>query len=275
MSGSEVITPSSAPVDFVATDRGDTVDLAAIRHNVEVLAAATFDRQSRAQVMAIVTADAFGHGLLPVAHAALAGGARWLGTAGIEEALRLRAAGVTVPVFVWEWDAERTASVERAVAASVDLSVADHRQLAAACDASAETGVLARVHLKVDTSPERPADAELLWEELLASAADAQSAADVEIVGVWSELGHAEERMHPENDRQLNAYHAAVKAAVLHGIVPQLRHIANSAAILGMPGTHLDLVRAGRAVYGIEPVAGTEHGLVPAKRILAGTGTAA
>ncbi|WP_243062028.1 alanine racemase [Humibacter sp. RRB41] len=251
------------------SDAREIVDLSAIEHNVAILAAATFDRQSRAQVMAIVSEDAFGHGLVPAARAVLAGGARWLGAARVDEALALREAGFTEPVFSWVWDARNEASVELAVEASVDLSVATHEQLEAVCRASVETEVLGRVHLEVDTRPERADDAELLWEDLLEAAAEAQATADVEIVGIWSRLAHADERLHPDNNRQLNAYHSAVKSAVLHGIIPQLRHVANSAAILGMPGTHLDLVRAGRSVYGIEPVAGRDYGLLPAKRLVA------
>lgn len=253
----------------VAQDAGTVVDLAAIEHNVAVLAAATFDRQSRAQVMAVVTGDAFGHGLVPAARAALAGGARWLGTASIEEALALRAAGFAAPVFAWEWAPRDEASVARAVDAVIDLSVANREQLDAIRRAGGEVGALGRVHLMVDTRPDRPADAERSWGELVAAAAEAQTAAELEVIGIWSELAHADEPLHPANNLQLNAYHAAVKAAVLSGIVPQLRHIANSAATLAMPGTHLDLVRAGRAVYGIQPVPGREFALLPARRAAA------
>src|ERR1700733_12968591 len=91
------------------------IDLAAIRANVGVLNAAT-----SAEVMAVVKADGYGHGLLPSATAALAGGASWLGVARLDEALTLRAAGITAPILAWLWTPGETESLARAVAADID-----------------------------------------------------------------------------------------------------------------------------------------------------------
>ena len=93
------------------------VDLAAIRHNIGTLAQAA----PGAQVMAVVKADAYGHGLIPVARAALEGGARWLGVAQITDALALRQAGITAPVLTWLYTPG--APLDQVIAADVDLSV--------------------------------------------------------------------------------------------------------------------------------------------------------
>src|SRR5664280_3694069 len=93
-----------------------TVDLDAISRNVEVLS----KHAGSAAVLAVVKADGYGHGLLPSARAALSGGATWLGTAVIDEALQLRAGGVSAPVLAWLWTPVETEAVRRAVGAGVD-----------------------------------------------------------------------------------------------------------------------------------------------------------
>lgn len=246
------------------------IDLGAVEANVAVLTAATFAQQTRAQVLAVVTADGYGHGLLPTARAALAGGANWLGTAGIDEALALRAAGVAAPIFAWLWTPGQTDAVRRAVAAGIDLSVSARWQLAQVLAAANESDVAGRIHLGVDTGAGRFGAAAADWPDLLDAVAKAQAGGEVEVIGIWSGLAHAGEPGHPANDEQLTAFHAAAHTAALHGVVPLLRHLANSAATLTMPGTHLDLVRAGAAVYGLSPVPRRgDFGLVPAMTLRA------
>src|SRR5436853_5982057 len=95
------------------------IDLGAIRANTAILRAAA----APADVMAVVKADGYGHGLLPSARAALAGGASWLGTAMISEALALRAGGITEPLLAWLWSPDDQPDLAAAVAAQVDVSV--------------------------------------------------------------------------------------------------------------------------------------------------------
>ncbi|HEY2671911.1 MAG TPA: alanine racemase [Rugosimonospora sp.] len=238
------------------------VDLSAIEANVARLAAATFAQQTRAQVMAVVSADGFGHGLLPSARAALAGGATWLGAATVNEALALRDAGITAPVFTWLWTPD---DLTRAIAAEIDLAVCGPGQLGAVRAAANELGLMARIHLEVDTGLGYSGSGVADWPDLLDAAAKAQTEAEVAVIGVWSQLAHADEPENPANDAQLNAFHDALHHAALHGIVPEVRHIANSAGTLALPGTHFDLVRAGTAVYGLSPIPRRgDLGLVPA-----------
>jgi alanine racemase len=254
------------------------IDLAAVRHNVEVLKSGT-----SAEVMAVVKADAYGHGLLECADAALQGGASWLGTAKIAESLALRAAGVTAPTFAWLWAPQDEDAVGEAVAADIDLSVSSLWQLDTVREAVEASRHAARVHLKIDTGLNRNGAGAADWPGLVAAAAAAQAAGEVDVVGVWTHFAFADEPGNPVIAKQIEAYHDALAVAARAGLTPRLKHIANSAATLTLPQTHLDLVRPGIAVYGLSPVPSEgDFGLVPAmtlrtplaltKRVPAGEG---
>jgi alanine racemase len=254
------------------------IDLAAIRGNVATLKAAT-----TAEVMAIVKADGYGHGLLPCARAALAGGASWLGTAIIDEALALRDAGITAPALAWLWTPGEKGAVHRAVATGVDLSVSSGWQLEAVRAAARDLDVVARIHLKIDTGLSRNGSYVTEWPDLLAATAGAQAAGEIDVVGVWSHFAYADEPGHPVIGQQIAAFTDGLAAAARVGIEPRVRHLANSAATLTLPEAHFDLVRPGIAVYGLSPVPQQgDFGLVPAmtlrsalasvKRVRAGEG---
>ena len=129
------------------------VDLRAIRRNVGILRDLVAPDGS--DVMVVVKADGYGHGMLPSARAALAGGATWLGTATLEEALTLRAAGIEAPVLAWLWTVGEYDGLRDAVAAGVDISVNSVRQLRMVGDAARQTGTTAHVQLKADTGLSR------------------------------------------------------------------------------------------------------------------------
>jgi alanine racemase len=254
------------------------VDLAAIRANVARLKSGT-----SAEVLAVVKADGYGHGLLPSAFAALSGGATWLGTAIIDEALALRAAGITVPVLSWLWTPSDATRVREAIAADVDLSVSSLWQLATVSAAARELRRAARIHLKVDTGLSRNGSTREDWPELLTATAKAAASGEVEAVGVWSHFAYADEPGHPTIGKQIDAFHAALDVAARAGVEPRLRHLANSAATLTLPEAHFDLVRPGVAIYGLSPVPREgDFGLTPAmtlrsalasvKRVRAGEG---
>jgi alanine racemase len=213
------------------------VDLAAVRHNVEVLTAAA----PGAAVMAVVKADGYGHGAVPVARAALDAGAAWLGVCTLDEALELRGDGIGAPVLSWLHLPDE--DFAPAVAAGIDLSVASCAHLAAVVDGARRAGRPARVHLKADTD----------WPDLLDAAAKAVAAGECEVVAVWSHLAHADVPDHPMLDVQAARLTAAWRAAVSRGLAP-IRHLANSAATLTRPDLHFDLVRPGIAVYGLDPL---------------------
>jgi alanine racemase len=257
------------------------VDLDAIAANVRALDA----RSGAAQVMAVVKADGYGHGLLPSARAALAGGADWLGVAFLEEALALRTVGVSAPLLAWLFAPGEP--LDPAVDADVDLGVYAPAELAAAVAAARRTGRTARLHLKADTGLSRGGATPDAWSDLCAAAAKAEADGAVRVVGVWSHFAHADAGPdHPFARRQVQVFTEAVQVAERAGLRPDVRHLANSAATLTAPHAHFDLVRPGVSVYGLCPVpqlgAPADFGLRPAmtlastvalaKRVPAGVG---
>jgi alanine racemase len=251
------------------------VDLDAIAANTAVLR----ERVGR-PLMAVVKADGYGHGMVPAARAALAGGADALGVAVVEEALALRAAGVTAPVLAWlNGPGEDFAA---ALSADVEVSVNAVWGLAEVVAAARATGRTARLHLKIDTGLSRGGATPADWPSVVEAAAKAQADGALDVVGLWSHFVYADAPGHPTIDRQLSAFHDGLALAERLGLRPRFRHLANSAATLTRPDTHFDLVRPGIAVYGLSPVAGERFGLRPAmtararvvltKRVPAGTG---
>ena len=243
------------------------IDLAAVRANVAELRR----RAGRAGVMAVVKADGYGHGMVPCARAALAGGAGWLGVAFVEEAVTLRDAGIDVPVLAWLVSPHT--DLRPAALRSIDVSVSAPWALELAAAAAREAGNAVRVHLKADTGLGRggamPDDWAALCEQALQLAADGL----LTIVGVWSHLAYADSPTHPTITMQKDRFETALQVAAAAGVFPQVRHLANSAATLALPETHYDLVRPGVAVYGLSPGPelgrAIDLGLRPAMRLRA------
>ncbi|TAM87251.1 MAG: alanine racemase [Jatrophihabitans sp.] len=238
------------------------VDVTAIRDNVATLKAGTV-----AEVMAVVKADGYGHGLIGAAQAARAGGATWFGTATLDEAIVLREAGFTEHVLGWLWTPGESETVRSALRAGIDVSVSNNWQLETVRLAASDT---ARIHLKIDTGLSRNGATAADWPALVAAAASAQAAREVEVVGIWSHFAYADEPGHPTIGRQIAAFREALDVAARAGITPQVRHLANSAATLTLPEAHFDLVRPGIAVYGLSPMPGRQDfGLRPAMTLRA------
>ncbi|MGB9375957.1 MAG: alanine racemase, partial [Mycobacteriales bacterium] len=236
-----------------------SVDLDAIRSNVSLLCS----RAPGAQMMAVVKADGYGHGLLPSARAAIDGGARWLGVSALEEALSLRAAGISVPILSWLNSPGEP--LHEGVAADVDLSVSSLWALDETVAAARRAGRTARVHLKVDTGLSRNGATAEQWPDLTSAAAKAESSGEVSVVGVWTHLAYADDPGHPTIARQVRLFGEALDVVEHAGLHPQLRHVANSAVTLTLPEAHFDLVRPGIAVYGLSPVPQVStYGLRPA-----------
>ncbi|KMM45010.1 alanine racemase, partial [Cellulomonas sp. A375-1] len=238
------------------------VDLSALASNVRSLRA----HAPTAQLMAVVKADAYGHGLLPSARAALAGGATWLGTAQMDEALALRAAGITEP-RVLTWLYAPGAPIARAIEADVDVAVSSASALTEVVAAARAVGRTARVHLKVDTGLGRNGLTPVDLADVLPGALRVQAEGAVALVGIWSHLAFADEPDHATVRAQHEVFADAVRLAESAGARLEVRHLANSAATLTSPQVHYDLVRPGIAVYGLSPVPQlgepADFGLVP------------
>ncbi|NGO40979.1 alanine racemase [Streptomyces ureilyticus] len=223
------------------------IDLAALAANLGTLRACAPD----AALMAVVKSDAYGHGAVRCARAALDAGATWLGTATPEEALALRAAGLPGRIMCWLWTPG--GPWREAVEADVDLGISGLWALREAVEGARAAGRAARVQLKADTGLGRngcqPGD----WPELVAAALRAEADGLVRVTGLWSHFACADEPGHPSIGAQLTAFHEMLTYAEKQGIQPEVRHIANSPATLTLPETHFDLVRTGIATYGISP----------------------
>ncbi len=249
------------------------VDLDAYRANIATLASYA----PGSALMAVVKADAYGHGMLQCARAAREAGATWLGVATIAEALSLREGGDPGDVLCWL--AAPGADFASAIAAGVEVTASSAEQLAEILAA----GTRPKVQLKVDTGLSRNGAYGEQWTALVSAAASAQAAGTVEITGVWSHFACADEPAHPANDEQERVFTDAVSELTAAGVTPALRHLSNSAATLTRPSAHLDLVRVGIASYGINPDRDLVHGatllpvmtlqaeLAAVKRVSAGT----
>jgi alanine racemase len=227
------------------------VDLDAIRHNVARL------KPEAVELMAVVKANAYGHGDVAVARAAVEAGATWLGVALVEEGLGLRTAGLDVPILLLSECPPGSEPV--ALAHRLTPTVASEDGLARL--AAAARGAIA-VHVKVDTGMHRIG----VWPpEGAVSFATRVVAAGLEVEGFWTHLARSEDDQ--ETTRaQLARFRDVVDAVRVSGIEPRILHAANSGALLRHPESHLDLVRPGIAIYGIGPApdVGRDVGLRPA-----------
>ncbi|MEU7899495.1 alanine racemase [Nonomuraea sp. NPDC049152] len=233
-----------------ATPAQARVDLAAIRRNVELLR----KRAPGAELMGAVKADAYGHGLVPVSKAVIEGGASRLGTAYVREGLALRAAGITAPVLSWILTPGEP--LDEALLADIELSASDEGRLEEIAAAARRTGRVAKTHLEADTGMSRGGSPLAAWPGLLAAAARLQAEGAIEVVGLWSHFACSDIPGHGSVDLQIDAYETALKLAEREGVCGShvIRHLANSAAIVSLPRTHYDLVRAGIAMYGLSPI---------------------
>ncbi|WP_327226006.1 alanine racemase [Streptomyces platensis] len=224
-----------------------TIDLAAVRSNVRALR----DRAPRAELMAVVKSDGYGHGAVRCARAAREAGAGWLGTALPEEAFALRAAGDTGRLLCWLWTPG--GPWRRAIEQDIEVAVSGLWALREVTAAARECGRAARVQLKIDTGLGRNGCAPADWPELTAAARAAEAEGVLTVSGVWSHFACADEPGHPSIAAQLAVFQEGLRTAERAGLHPEVRHIANTPALLTLPEAHFDLVRTGIGIYGISP----------------------
>ncbi|MFD1214022.1 alanine racemase [Arthrobacter sp. GCM10027362] len=237
------MSPTAATEKF---DRQALINLDAIRGNVRHFRKVV----EPARVMAVVKADAYGHGALQVARAALEAGAVWLGVAHISEALALRGAGIDAPLLAWLHTPDTDFSA--AIRAGVDIGVSGW-ELEHVAAAAQEQERPARIHLKIDTGLGRNGCPEAEWEGLIARAQEFQEGGLLRVVGVFSHLAVADEPHRPETDEQIDRFRAAVAVAEDAGLDLEVRHLANTPGALTRPDAHFDMVRIGLGLYGLSP----------------------
>ncbi|HET7009199.1 MAG TPA: alanine racemase [Anaerolineales bacterium] len=218
------------------------VSTGAIASNVRALL-----QRVQGQVMAVVKANGYGHGLVTAARSAVRGGASWIGVARAEEGLELRRAGIETPILVL--GLTPVGRLDQAIAGNLSLTLWSEEQIEAAAAAAVSLGREPAVHLKVDTGMgrigARPAEAVLL--------AQRAQAARLRLEGVYTHFARADEPAAETTNNQLAAFGDVLGALAAAGVKPGLVHAANSAAAIAYPSSHFDLVRAGVAVYGLDP----------------------
>ncbi|WP_314645971.1 alanine racemase [uncultured Microbacterium sp.] len=259
---------------MTAPFREATVEIDAIADNVR-----HFRRLTGVEVIAVVKANAYGHGAAAAAVAALAGGATRLGVAEIAEALDLRRQGVRAPIMAWLHAPDER--FEQAAAEGIELGISSFDQLAAAA-AAAHVDRPVAVHLKLETGLSRNGIAPSEWSRVLAEAARLERIGRLRVAGLFSHLSNTS----PDDDREaLARFDDGVAMAAGLGIRPEIRHIAATAAAIDLPEARLDAVRIGIGIYGLSPFddrSSAELGLRPAmtlrgavaavRRVPAGTG---
>jgi alanine racemase len=221
------------------------IDLGAVRDNVRAISAVL---RKPAGFMAVVKADAYGHGAVMVARAAVEAGASGLGVATLDEGVQLRRAGLNTSILVLGHATEDEA--ECAVADDLAVAVSRVEVARALGQAASRVGRRARVHLKIDTGMGRlgvaPGDA--------ASLARTVTALDgVQLEGCFTHFATADERDLAFARAQLEQFVRVLREIEEAGVSTGVRHAANSAAAMALPESHLDLVRVGLALYGIRP----------------------
>lgn len=224
------------------------VDLDAVTHNVREL----YRVAEGSQVMAVVKADAYGHGACEVAEAALAGGARWLGVACLEEALQLRRRGFRVPLLVLGYVPPEEARV--AVEEEISCCVFGEELARAMAQAAGRVGKMGRVHVKVDTGMGRLG---VGADQAVAFVRRLKGIPGLDVEGVFTHLATADEENLSFAEEQLGRFAAVVAELDREGLHVPYRHAANSAALLRLPQSRYNLVRTGLAMYGVHPVPGS------------------
>lgn len=234
------------------------IDLEAVRHNARQMLARLSEGT---RLMAVVKADAYGHGAVQVAQAALEAGASALAVAIPEEGECLRAAGIAAPILVLGGIEPDAAGA--VVRCGLTQTVFDARAIAALSQAAQRLNRPARVHLKLDTGMSRIGVRTAAQAAALAQAAD--EAPGVRLVGAFTHFASADEEDASQTQQQIARFEDMLRAVeAVHG-APLLRHACNSAGIYRYPQAHYDMVRGGIALYGCAPAPGI-GGLRPAMR---------
>lgn len=257
--------PLDAPTD---AERLAVIDLDAVEHNVRRIKTLIGQRS----LIAVVKADAYGHGALEVARSAVAAGADYLGVVHVKEARALRSGGIAAPIIAW-LHTPRT-NFAQALEDRLELGVSSTWELEAIAAAHRASGQKepVKIHLKVDTGLGRNGVTMAELPVLAAAARRLEETGLLEVVGVFSHLAVADEPERTETAEQSSTFDRALDILHSAGLRPTLRHLANtpatfSAASVGAEeGLLRDAVRVGLGLYGLSPLAGItpeELGLRP------------
>lgn len=242
------------------------INLSAITQNFKSIKSRT-----TADVLAVVKADAYGHGLIPVSKALEEAGADWFGTALLEEAINLRKAGILKPIISWLTPLGE--DFKSAIDLDIDLGIPSIDLLDEVIKAASLTGKAARIHLEIDTGMSRGGVLSE-WDQLIKSVLVGVNLKLLKVIGIWSHFARADEPAELMNQEQLSLFEEKVNQAKAAGIDAQFIHIANSAALFTNKSTHKNIIRSGIALFGLSPDVKTigdssSLGLKPAMKLKA------
>lgn len=221
------------------------INLSAITQNFKLIKSRT-----TADVLAVVKADAYGHGLIPVSKALEEAGADWFGTALLEEAINLRKAGILKPIISWLTPLGE--DFKSAIDLDIDLGIPSIDLLDEVIKAASLTGKAARIHLEIDTGMSRGGVLSE-WDQLIKSVLVGVNLKLLKVIGIWSHFARADEPDELMNQEQLSLFEEKVNQAKAAGIDAQFIHIANSAALFTNKSTHKNIIRSGIALFGLSP----------------------
>jgi len=221
------------------------INLSAIAQNFKSIKSRT-----TADVLAVVKADAYGHGLIPVSKALEEAGANWFGTALLEEAINLRKAGILKPIISWLTPLGE--DFKSAIDLDIDLGIPSIDLLDEVIKAASLTGKTARIHLEIDTGMSRGGVLSE-WDQLIKSVLAGVNLKQLKVIGIWSHFARADEPDELMNQEQLSLFEEKVNQAKAAGIDAQFIHIANSAALFTNKSTHKNIIRSGIALFGLSP----------------------
>ena len=221
------------------------INLNAIASNLKFIKGKT-----NAQLLAVVKADAYGHGLIPVSKSAIEAGANWLGTALLEEAITLRENGIKVPIIAWLTPCGE--DFKSAINLNIDLSISSLEVLNEIIDSSAQLGKKPRLHIEIDTGMSRGGVGDD-WDSFVGEVSKLVKDDKISLVGVWSHFARADEPLEKMNSQQLSIFTDRVTKLINSGIKPEFLHIANSAAALTFKDAHKNIIRWGIGLYGLSP----------------------
>ena len=221
------------------------INLSAISQNFKSIKSRT-----SADVLAVVKADAYGHGLIPVSKALEEAGADWFGTALLEEAINLRKAGILKPIISWLTPLGE--DFKSAIDLDIDLGIPSIDLLDEVIKAATLTGKTVRIHLEIDTGMSR-GGALSEWDQLIKSVLAGVNLKQLKVIGIWSHFARADEPDELMNQEQLSLFEEKVNQAKAAGIDAQFIHIANSAALFTNKSSHKNIIRSGIALFGLSP----------------------
>ena len=221
------------------------ISLLAIADNLKLIKSKT-----NAQVLAVVKAEAYGHGLIQVGKAAENAGADWLGTALLEEGITLRNSGIKIPIISWLTPLGE--DFKAAINLDIDLSISSTELLNEIVLAGKSVKKIPRIHVEVDTGMSRGGVGDD-WQLFLNELSKAVAANEINIVGIWSHFARADEPDEVMNKEQLAVFEDRIKSASAAGIKAEFIHISNSAASLTNKSAHKNIIRWGIGLYGLSP----------------------